>query len=155
MTEAKRMPDLEVTDSSGSVTRTADWRGRRTVLFCYPRASMPGCTREAQEFSAALSLFAALDVRVIGVSRDTPAKLAGFAKKSALSVTLVCDHTGALTESLGVWVEKTMYGRTSMGIERATFLFDESGACVERWRKVRVPGHVEAVLDACQRHFGK
>lgn len=142
-----RLPEVEVLDSDGNPLRTVDWLGRTTVLFCYPRAMTPGCTTEAQEFSAAGPELARLNARAVGVSRDLPAALRRFRDKSDLSVDLVSDEAGVLTEALGVWIEKSMYGRKSMGVERATFIFGPEGRVQHQWRRVRVAGHVEAVLD--------
>ena len=141
-----RLPDVEVLDSDGRPLRTSEWLGRTTVLFCYPRAMTPGCTTEAQGFSAAGPELERLGAHAVGVSRDAPAALRRFREKSHLSVALVSDEAGALTEALGVWVEKSLYGRKSMGVERATFVFGPEGRLEHHWRKVRVPGHVDAVL---------
>lgn len=141
-----RLPDVEVLDSDGRPLRTADWLGRTTVLFCYPRAMTPGCTTEAQGFSAAGPELERLEARAVGVSRDAPAVLRRFGEKFDLSGDLVSDESGALTDALGVWVEKPMYGRKSMGVERTTFVFGPEGRLEYQWSKVRVPGHVDAVL---------
>ena len=144
--EPDRLPDVEVLDIEGRPFRTTDWLGRTTVLFCYPRAMTPGCTTEAQGFSAAGPELERLEAHAVGVSRDAPAALRRFRDKSDLSVMLVSDEGGALTEALGVWIEKSMYGRKSMGVERATFVFGPEGRLERQWRKVRVAGHVDAVL---------
>ena len=120
------------------------------VVYFYPKDDTPGCTREAQDFSALFDDFAAVGVSVVGVSRDTVAKHAKFRDKHALTVTLVSDLDGSVTEAFGVWGEKQLYGKTYMGIERATFLFDRDAALVQAWRKVKVPGHAAAVLEAAK-----
>lgn len=117
------------------------------VVFFYPRADTPGCTREAQDFSGLADDFAAARARVIGVSKDSPARNARFAAKHGLTVELASDESGAACDAFGVWVEKQLYGRAYMGVERATFLFRD-GRLVRVWRKVRVAGHAAAVLDA-------
>lgn len=122
-------------------------KGQRYVLYFYPRDDTPGCTTEAIEFTAAADEFAAAGTRVIGVSRDTITKHEKFIAKHDLGVTLASDETGAVTEAYGVWVEKNMYGKKSMGIERATFLVDEAGVIRHLWRKVKVKGHVAEVLE--------
>ncbi|SFP34635.1 peroxiredoxin [Sphingomonas rubra] len=119
------------------------------VVYFYPRADTPGCTREAQDFSALSEAFAAAGVRVIGVSRDAPARHARFAAKHDLTVELASDEDGSACAAFGVWGEKQLYGKTYMGVERATFLFRD-GRLVRAWRKVKVPGHAAAVLEAAE-----
>ena len=139
------IPDLTATGADGASIRLRDLP-RPLVVYFYPKDDTPGCTREAQDFSALGDRFAAAGVTVVGVSRDTVEKHAKFAAKHALTVTLASDLDGSVTEGFGVWGEKQLYGRTYMGIERATFLFGVDGALVQAWRKVKVPGHAEAVL---------
>jgi peroxiredoxin Q/BCP len=121
-----------------------------TVLYFYPKADTPGCTNEAKDFSEHADAFAAAGVTVIGVSRDPVKKLDRFKAKYDLKVTLASDEETGVTEAFGVWVEKSMYGKTYMGIERATFLIDGSGVVRRVWRKVSVKGHAEAVLAAAK-----
>jgi peroxiredoxin Q/BCP len=135
------------TDGGGEVSLSA-LKGKPVVLYFYPRDDTPGCTKEACGFRDAMPDFSAIDAEIIGVSRDTVAKHDKFKAKYELNFTLGADDTGAVTEAYGVWVEKKMYGKTSMGIERATFLIDKDGVIQGIWRKVKVPGHVEAVLEA-------
>lgn len=123
-------------------------KGAAVVLFFYPRDDTPGCTIEAIGFSADLAAFEALGAKVFGISRDTMAKHDKFTAKHDLTVPLLSDETGGVTENYGVWVEKNMYGKKSMGIERATYLIDAAGNIARIWRKVKVPGHVKEVLDA-------
>ncbi len=134
----------------GSTLDLADTAGRALLLYCYPRADTPGCTVEAQEFSEAAPDFDAIDVRVVALSKDTPAKLAKFRAKYDLGIILASDAEGHVIEDLGAWVEKNMYGKKSMGIERSTFLFDASGRLVRQWRKVRARGHAAEVLAAAR-----
>ena len=117
-----------------------------TVVFFYPKADTPGCTNEALDFSAHIEAFTAAGYQVIGISRDPVKKLDRFKAKHDLKVTLGSDEDGAVTEAWGVWVEKTLYGRQYMGVERATFLIDGAGVVRKVWRQVRVKGHAEAVL---------
>lgn len=125
-----------------------DYRGKKLVLYFYPKDDTPGCTKESCGFNEALKEFEAANIAVVGVSKDTLKKHAKFAQKYALSFPLLSDEDGTLCEAYGTWVEKKMYGRQYMGIERATFLIDEDGKIQEIWRKVKVAGHVEAVLAA-------
>lgn len=118
------------------------------MVFFYPRAESPACTNEVMSFSERLPAFSALGVSVIGVSPDTPAKLARFREKHNVSVDLVADPELELIRRWGVWVEKSMYGRSFMGVERATFLVNPKGKIAGMWRKVKVAGHVDAVLAA-------
>jgi thioredoxin-dependent peroxiredoxin len=146
---ATRAPDF-VLDSSGGPLALTDAAGLKLVLYFYPRDDTPGCTTEAIDFSALGADLTAADTMVIGVSRDSVAAHGKFAAKHGLGVALGADTTGAVTEAYGVWVEKSMYGRTSMGIERATFLIDRTGTVAAVWRKVKVAGHAQAVLDAAR-----
>lgn len=142
------LPDLTLTAPDGAPLPLASLRGRRAVVYFYPKDDTSGCTREAQDFSALAAEFAAADTAVLGVSRDSPKSHGKFTQKHGLSVPLASDETGAVTEAFSVWVTKSMYGKTYMGIDRSTFLFDAAGRLVREWRRVRVPGHAAAVLDA-------
>ncbi len=128
-------------------------RKRPLVLYFYPKDDTAGCTREAQDFSSLLPDFAALGVDVLGVSKDSAAKHRKFSEKYELSVPLATDD-GRAMEAFGVWVEKQLYGRRYMGIDRSTFLFGADGRLFRAWRKVRVPGHAEAVLAAAREMQG-
>ncbi len=143
-------PDFDMPlDEGGRVSRDS-LRGRPFVLYFYPKDDTSGCTREAVAFSERHAAFEALGVPVIGVSRDSLERHRRFREKHGLRVALASDETGSVTEAFGVWVEKRMYGRSYMGIERATFLVDAEGRIHRVWRKVRVPGHAEAVLAAAR-----
>ena len=124
--------------------------GAPLVVYFYPKDDTSGCTREAQDFTTLTAAFAQAGVRVIGVSKDSLAAHAKFTAKHGLAVELASDPDGAACEAFGVWGEKKLYGKTYMGIERATFLFDGGGTLVREWRKVKVPGHAEAVLAAAR-----
>ncbi len=126
----------------------AELKGKQVVLYFYPKDDTPGCTKESIAFTEALPEFEKAGAVVIGVSKDTVAKHDKFAAKHSLGVVLASDAEGTTCEDYGTWVEKNMYGKKYMGIERATFLIDESGMVKQVWRKVKVPGHAEAVLDA-------
>ncbi|WP_294303424.1 peroxiredoxin [uncultured Sphingomonas sp.] len=150
MTEGDAIPDLTLTGAAGPV-RLVDYRGKPFVLYFYPKDDTPGCTREAQAFSALIGDFEAAGVALLGVSKDSPAKHAKFAAKHGLSVPLASDdEDGTVLQAFGAWVEKSLYGKKYMGIDRSTFLFDADGTLVRAWRKVKVPGHAEAVLAAAK-----
>ncbi len=143
-------PDAPLKDSDGASFTLARYRGKALVLYFYPKADTPGCTNEAKDFTALAPDFAAIGVPVVGVSKDKPAKLAKFAAKYDLAVTLASDEDGAFCEAFGTWIEKSLYGRKYMGIARATFLIDGEGQVVRVWPQVKVKGHAQAVLDAVQ-----
>ena len=121
-------------------------RGITSVLYFYPKDDTPGCTKEAIAFSERIEDYEKLGVRIIGVSKDTIKKHCSFKSKYDLKITLISDEDGNICENYGVWVEKNMYGRKYMGIERTTFLIDDNGIVKNIWRKVKVPGHADAVL---------
>jgi len=121
-----------------------------TVLYFYPKDDTPGCTVEAKDFTALADDFAELNCMIVGASKDTPAKHDKFIAKHQLNVKLVSDETGLLMENYGVWVEKNLYGRIYMGIERATYLIGADGNIKNIWRKVRVKGHAAKVLEAAK-----
>lgn len=140
-------PDFTLPTNGGG-TFTLSEQSKAVVLYFYPKDDTPGCTKEAIAFTEHLAEFEAAGAIVVGASKDTAAKHDKFITKHDLAVTLVSDAEGTLCEDYGVWVEKNMYGKTYMGIERATFLIDATGVVRQIWRKVKVPGNVEAVLDA-------
>ncbi|NOC82720.1 peroxiredoxin [Ruegeria sp. HKCCD6428] len=134
-------------DGGGEVTLSA-LRGSTVVLFFYPRDDTPGCTKESIGFSEQLQAFADAGAQVFGISRDSVAKHDKFVAKHGLTTPLLSDENATVCEDYGVWVEKNMYGRKSMGIERSTFIIDPEGKIARVWRKVKVPGHVDEVLEA-------
>lgn len=134
-------------DGGGQVTLSA-LRPKTVVLYFYPKDDTPGCTKEAIAFTEMAAAFEEADAVVIGISKDSVTKHDKFVSKHDLGVTLVSDEDSDTCERYGVWVEKNMYGKKYMGIERATFLIDGTGRIQRVWRKVKVPGHAEAVLDA-------
>lgn len=146
----QQAPAFDMPTGGDGRVRLADLAGRQVVLYFYPKDDTPGCTKEAIGFSEHLDAFEAAGATVIGVSKDPVAKHDKFAAKHGLRVILASDAEGTTCEDYGVWAEKSMYGKTYMGIERATFLIGPDGAVREAWRKVKVPGHVEAVLKAVQ-----
>ncbi|WP_395651280.1 thioredoxin-dependent thiol peroxidase [Brevundimonas sp.] len=141
-------PAFDMPTDGGGRIRSADLIGRSVVLYFYPKADTPGCTTEAQDFTALAEDFTAANTVVIGVSRDAVKALDRFKTKRELGVILASDDEGSVTEAFGVWGEKTLYGRVYMGIERAAFLIDAGGLVRQVWRKVSVKGHAQAVLDA-------
>lgn len=134
-------------DGGGSVT-LSDLRPKPVVLFFYPKDDTSGCTKEAIAFSGLLDAFEASGTLVFGISKDTVAKHDKFRDKHALTVPLLSDADSEVCEAYGTWVEKSMYGKKYMGIERSTFLIGSDGTIVQAWRKVKVPGHAEEVLEA-------
>ena len=148
LSEGATLPDLTLTASDGSDLPLKTFVGAPLVLYFYPKDDTPGCTREAQDFSAEADAFASLGAKVLGVSKDPPAKHQKFAAKYDLKVMLATDAEGEVMEAFGAWVEKSMYGKKYMGIERSTYLFDASGTLVRAWPKVKVPGHAAEVLAA-------
>ncbi|MDP3659938.1 peroxiredoxin [Phenylobacterium sp.] len=147
--EGAAAPDFELAGADGPL-RLADFKGKPVVLYFYPKDDTTGCTREAQDFTAAQVDFAKAGVSVVGVSKDTVASHAKFAKKYDLSVQLASDPEGEVIDRYGSWVEKNMYGRKYMGIERSTFLIDGAGRIARVWRKVKVAGHAQDVLTAAR-----
>jgi peroxiredoxin Q/BCP len=140
-----RVPEFELASENGAVTSTG-LKGRRYVLYFYPKDDTPGCTVEACEFRDNLPKFEQVNVPVFGVSADDVKSHGKFAKKHGLNFTLLADPDRALIEPLGVWVEKSMYGKKYMGVQRSTFVVDESGKIVQVWEKVKPEGHAEEVL---------
>lgn len=143
-----KAPDVTLPRDGGTQVSLADFAGKQVVLFFYPKDDTPGCTKEAIGFTESADDFAAAGAVVLGVSKDSVAKHEKFRTKHDLGVALLSDADGDVCERYGVWVEKNMYGKTYMGIERATFLIDTDGTLKNIWRKVKVPGHVDAVLSA-------
>lgn len=148
LTEGSALPDIELTTPSGGKVNLRSFAGKPFVLYFYPKDDTSGCTREAQDFSQHLSEFNALDTAVLGVSKDSPIKHQKFIDKYDLTVPLATDEDSAAMEAFGVWVEKNMYGKSYMGIDRSTFLFGADGRLVRSWRRVKVPGHAVDVLEA-------
>ncbi len=141
-------PDVRYTTAEGVEATVADHKGRKLVLYFYPKDDTSGCTREAQDFTALAGDFAKLGADVVGISRDTVRSHARFVEKYGLKVQLGSDESGAVCEAFGVWVEKSMYGRSYMGIERSTFLIDPEGRIARIWRKAKVANHAAEVLAA-------
>ncbi|HTQ12812.1 MAG TPA: peroxiredoxin [Rhizomicrobium sp.] len=145
-----RAPAFRMPADSGGEISSATLRGRPYVLYFYPKDDTSGCTKEAIDFSAARKKFEVLGVDIVGVSKDTTTSHDKFKNKHKLKITLASDPEKKTAEAYGVWVLKTLYGRKYMGMDRATFLVDAKGVIRHIWRKVKVPGHVEAVLAAAK-----
>ncbi len=147
LVEGSTAPDFSIPSDSGENVTLASLKGKQLVLYFYPRDDTSGCTKEAVAFTDLLKEFDAQNTIVLGVSADTVAKHQKFKAKHDLKVTLLSDEQNDVTTAYGVWVEKSMYGKKYMGIERATYLIDTEAKIAKIWRKVKVPGHAEAVLE--------
>ena len=139
-------PDFTLTGDSGEPLTLSAFRGRKVVLYFYPKDDTPGCTTEACAFQAALPDFTGVNAVILGISKDDQKSHARFKGKYGLNFPLVSDVDGKVCEAFGVWVEKTNYGKKYFGIERSTFLLDEQGVVTKVWRKVKVDGHAAKVL---------
>ncbi|MFM9864534.1 MAG: peroxiredoxin [Micropepsaceae bacterium] len=146
LAEGGKAPAFTLETDGGKKVSLKDFAGKPIVLYFYPKDDTPGCTKEALDFSASAAAFKKAGAAVIGVSKDSVASHDKFKKKHTLSLILASDPEGEVIESYGSWVEKSMYGRKYMGIDRSTFLIDGKGRLAKIWRKVKVPGHVEEVL---------
>ena len=144
----KAAPTVALPRDGGTVLDISNLRPDWAVLFFYPRDDTSGCTKQALAFTALQADFAALNTQVIGISKDSVTSHDKFVTKYQLTIPLLSDESGTVSEAFGVWKEKSMYGKTYMGIERSTFLINADGQIVSEWHKVKLPGHVEAVLQA-------
>jgi peroxiredoxin Q/BCP len=147
ISEGDRAPDIDVTTSGGETVNLAS-PGKPLVLYFYPKDDTSGCTREAQDFTALASDFDKAGALVVGVSRDPMKRHEKFIDKYGLKVPLASDEDGRISDAFGTWVQKSMYGRKYMGMERATFLIGSDGKVLKAWRKVKVPRHAQEVLSA-------
>jgi peroxiredoxin Q/BCP len=143
-------PDFDLATGGGGRVRLRDLKGKKVVVYFYPADDTQGCTIEAIDFTKAAKEFRAAGAEIVGISPDTEQSHDRFARKHRLGITLAADPDHRAIEAYGVWGEKTTFGRTYMGVERATFLIGPDGRIAEEWRKVRVPGHVEKVLAAAK-----
>ncbi|MGL3605526.1 thioredoxin-dependent thiol peroxidase [Rhizobium sp. G187] len=150
LTAGDSAPDFTLPRNGGGTVSLSEFAGKSVVLYFYPKDDTSGCTTEAVDFTGLASDFAAAGTVVIGMSPDSVKSHDKFASKHSLSVILAADEEHTALEAYGVWKEKSMYGKTYMGVERSTFLIGPDGKIVEVWRKVKVPGHAEAVLRAAQ-----
>lgn len=143
-----KAPDFSLARDDGETVTLSDYAGRTLVLYFYPKDDTPGCTKQAINFTEGAAEFEKAGAVILGVSKDSVAKHEKFKQKHELGIDLASDPEGETIETYGAWVEKNMYGKKYMGIDRSTFLIDGKGTVREVWRKVKVPGHVDAVLDA-------
>ncbi|MDX2155473.1 MAG: peroxiredoxin [Hyphomicrobiaceae bacterium] len=148
--EGRKAPDFDLPTDSGQTVKLSKLRGKPVVVYFYPKDDTTGCTKEAQAFTALAGAFAAAGIRVIGISPDSVASHAKFRAKYGLGIDLAADEERKTIEAYGAWVEKSMYGRKYMGVDRSTFLIDAKGNVARVWRKVKVPGHAEEVLAAAK-----
>jgi peroxiredoxin Q/BCP len=146
-----KAPNFKLATDAGEEVSRAGLKGRPYVLYFYPKDDTSGCTKEAIDFTAAAAKFNKLGISVIGVSKDSLESHGKFRKKHKLKLTLASDPELKSANDWGVWIEKSLYGRKYMGMERATFLIDAKGVIAQAWHKVKVPGHVEAVLAAAKK----
>ncbi len=144
----QKAPDFSLPDENGKIISLSDFKGKKLVLYFYPKDSTPGCTTEARDFTALKSEFTAAGAVILGASKDSQKRHQNFIGKQNLSISLLCDESGVLCEAYGVWILKKLYGREYMGIERATFLIDEAGIIRNIWHKVKVKDHAAQVLEA-------
>jgi thioredoxin-dependent peroxiredoxin len=148
--EGDKAPDFELPTESGGKFKLSGFKGKGVVLYFYPKDDTSGCTLEAKDFSMFAPDFRKIGIEVIGLSPDSAESHRKFRAKYGLAVRLAADEDKAVATAYGVWVEKSMYGRKYMGVERSTFLVDKSGRIAKHWRKVKVPGHAEEVLAAAR-----
>jgi thioredoxin-dependent peroxiredoxin len=146
--DGKAAPEFELPTGDGTSVKLTKLRGKTVVLYFYPKDDTSGCTVEAKDFTSLAQEFKAAGAEVIGISPDSVASHQKFANKHGLDVRLAADEDKVVATTYGVWVEKSMYGRKYMGVERSTFLIDKAGKVVQSWRKVKIPGHADAVLAA-------
>jgi peroxiredoxin Q/BCP len=147
----ERAPEFDLRTAGGGRARLADFKGKPVVVYFYPKDDTPGCTKEAQGFADAYPEFQAAGVAVVGISKDSAASHDRFKAKYDLPFTLASDEHGGVVEAYGSWVEKSMYGKSYMGVDRSTFLIDGDSTVRNVWRKVKVPGHVAEVLAAARK----
>ncbi len=151
ITQGGSLPDIALQTPDGGEVRPSDFHGRKAVLFFYPKDNTPGCTTEAKDFSALRGEFARADCAVLGISKDSPAKHRNFIARHDLSVALATDaEDDGLSDALGIWTEKKMYGRTFVGMVRTTVLLDRDGKVAQVWPKVKVKGHAGEVLETAR-----
>jgi len=148
--EGDMAPAFEMPASGGQTVSSKALKGKPYVLYFYPKANTPGCTTEACAFEAALPALGKIGITVIGVSKDSMKPIENFAAKYKLTFPLGSDHDTQVCEAYDTWVEKSMYGRNYMGVERSTFLVDAKGKVARAWRKVKVNGHAKEVMDAAR-----
>lgn len=150
VSEGDKAPAFAMATDGGGTVSLKDLKGQAVVLYFYPKGSTPGCTKEACAFRDLMPDFSGIDAAIIGVSKDSVKRHDNFKAKYELPFTLASDEDGSVCEAYGTWVQKKLYGREYMGIERATFLIDGKGVVRKVWRKVKVAGHAEDVLESAK-----
>ncbi len=150
LSDGDNAPAFELQDDDGKTVKLSGLKGRILVLYFYPKDDTPGCTTEAKDFSALKAKFLKAGAEVLGLSPDSAASHDKFRCKHGLEVRLLADPEHETANAYGVWVEKSMYGKSYMGVERSTFVIDKTGKIAKSWRKVKVPGHAEDVLATVQ-----
>ena len=150
ISQGSNAPDFTLPRDGGTTVKLKDFKGRKLVLYFYPKADTPGCTKEAIAFNGLKRAFAAAGTDIVGVSADPVKAQDKFRDKHGLKIALASDETHAMLNDYGTWGEKTLYGRKFMGVLRTTFLIDQKGRIAQVWQNVRVDGHAEAVLDAAK-----
>ncbi|WP_405081659.1 thioredoxin-dependent thiol peroxidase [Paenibacillus chitinolyticus] len=148
----RQAPDFELPANNGQQVKLSDFKGKKVVLYFYPKDMTPGCTTQACDFRDKHTEFESLNAVILGVSTDSLKRHEKFIDKYSLPFLLLADEDHAVAEIYGVWKEKSMYGKTFMGIERSTFLIDEEGVLLKEWRKVKVKGHIEEALTYLKEH---
>ena len=148
LTQGQKAPEFSMPDQDGNIVSLSDLKGKKVVLFFYPKANTPGCTKESCSFSDNIKKFEAANTAVFGVSKDTITKQANFKNKYDMNIPLLSDAEATTCEDYGVWKQKSMFGKKYMGIERSTFLIDEDGNIEKIWNKVKVDGHTDDVYNA-------
>ena len=148
LNEGDQAPAFSLPADNGQTVSLADYDGKKVVLYFYPKDDTPGCTKQAIGFTEKIVEFEDAGAVVIGMSPDKAAKHDKFIAKHNLAITLAANEEKDILQAYGVWVEKSMYGKKYMGVERTTYLIDENGKIKQIWRKVKVPGHIDAVLEA-------
>ena len=146
----KPLPNFELQTSNNNLLKTIDLKGKLKLIFIYPKNDTSGCTKENILFSENIKEFDKLKINLFGLSKDTVESHRKFIKKYNLKIELISDPNIKLIKDLGSWVKKSMYGKEYMGVERSTFLIDQNNKIIEIWRKVKVNGHVEKVLNSCK-----
>jgi peroxiredoxin Q/BCP len=150
LNEGDKVPDVTMEGPAGKPVSAADFGGNKLVLYFYPKDDTSGCTTEAQAFTSLAEEFERAGTWILGVSKDSGKSHSKFTEKYGLKVPLATDPDGSVCEAFGTWIEKSMYGRKYMGIDRATFLIDRDGVVARIWRKVKVTGHADEVLAAAR-----
>lgn len=148
LNDGDKAPDFALPDENGQIVKLSKLKGHPVVVYFYPKDDTSGCTSQAKSFSGLLDTFKAAGAEVIGVSPDSALSHQKFKAKHELTITLLADEQKTAANAYGVWVEKSMYGKKYMGVDRSTFLIDTRGKIAKQWRKVKVPGHADAVLAA-------